>query len=326
LFIAVVGGFSLLSFGLRWIVMQRSQALIEQAQHPANAPANASIDKNKAVSWSDEVPPLLRGDGTTLNIAGEADLFGAPGGLVLLDGASGKALWRVPVSGSISLYANGVDVLVSSDPNKRIVRYDAKTGAKLWTVQVNDHVHEVTFGPRCVMALVGQTLIGLDAATGAVAPCKPSREPRYGRYRNEPEDLTFELASSKINASIALDNKPVNPEPARFAVTASRGSQQLWRTVPTTLEPVWTSDGFHRSMTLTPAGVFVYGRNASDHTARWLLIDAASGRILYQQQSSVKVETRVRVAAAGPLVYVVHDRRLDAFQASTGALVWSASR
>lgn len=321
-----MGGFSALSFGLRWVVTQRSQALIEQAQHPASQRSNPNIDKNKPISWSDEIPPLLQGDSGTPNIAGEADLFGAPGGLVLLHGVSGIALWRVPVSGSISLYANGVDVLVSSDPNKRIVRYDAKTGATLWTVQVSDHIHEITFGPRCVMALVGQTMIGLDAATGAMAPCKPSREPRYGRYKNEPEDLTFELAGSKITASVALDSKPVNPDPARFAVSASRGSQQLWRTVPVSLEPIWTSDGFHRSMALTPAGVFVYGRNAADHTARWLLIDAASGRILYQQQSPVKVETRVRVAAAGPLVYVVHDRRLDAFQASTGALAWSASR
>jgi len=40
----------------------------------------------------------------------------------------------------------------------------------------------------------------------------------------------------------------------------------------------------------------------------------------------VKVEKRPRIAAAGPLVYVVHDQRLDALQASSGALAWSVSR
>jgi hypothetical protein len=171
--------------------------------------------------------------------------------------------------------------------------------------------------------LFGRKPTGIDSETGSVTSCTPTRAPVVARFKNEPQDVKLVSGELQILGALELDEKPVNAAPPRFAVSASRAGKPLWRVVPAGLEPIWTSDGFDRSIVLTPAGVFVFGRSSADHTARWLLLDLATGRTLYELESAIKVEGRVLVSAAGPLVYVAHDNRFDAFRATNGEVVWS---
>ena len=317
--VAAFIGVVVLSVGLRWLVMYNASSSVREVEKRATA----QLDTQDPQSWREEQPPLLRSDAGAPNIAGIARWFDGQGGLVLLSGVTGKVLWRVPGSESLDLYSDGADVLLAFDPAKKVTRYDAKTGAVKWSITVADHVHEITFGTGCAAVLFGSKPTGIDTATGNVKSCAPSRAPVFGRFKNETHDVELDRGDLHILGGLQLDDKPVNAAPPRFAVSASRAGKPVWRSVPTSLEPVWTHDGFHRSIVLTPAGVFVFGRSSADHTARWLLLDTASGRVLYEMKSSAKVDDRVSITAAGSLVYVAHDRRLEVLRAATGAVAWA---
>jgi len=163
--------------------------------------------------------------------------------------------------------------------------------------------------------------LGIDTQSGTLKDCKPTRETQVRRLRNEPRDLAFQQGDVVFRCGIQTDSKPINPEPARFALSAKRGESVLWSAAPRELEPIWSSDGFSRSVALTPSGLFVFGRNPSDHHARWLLLDHL-GRSRYSHSASTKVDEPVWVTAGGPMVFVVHDGRLEAYRVDTGALVW----
>jgi hypothetical protein len=320
----VLLGFVGLSVGMQWYAATRAKSMLRDAEQRAR-PAAVDRSKQRPESWRLEQPALLKGESATPNVAGVSRFEGHPV-VVLLEGATGQQLWRVPGEEGMELYADGAERLLSADQTKKVVRYDAKTGAVKWSVTVAAHVHEITFGRGCAAVLFGLEPTGLDTETGSVTSCTPSRAPVVARFKNEPHDVKLSSGELQILGGLELDTKPVNAAPPRFAVSASRAGKPLWRVVPTALEPIWTSDGFDRSIALTPAGVFVFGRSSADHTARWLLLDLASGRALYELKNAVKVEDRVLVAPAGPLVYVAHDNRFDAFRAATGEVAWSVER
>jgi hypothetical protein len=77
-------------------------------------------------------------------------------------------------------------------------------------------------------------------------------------------------------------------------------------------------------MTLTPAGVFVFGRHAGDGLSRWLLLDLTTGRSVYERAGATKIESMIYLARGGPLVFVSHDLRIEAYDAANGTLLWFA--
>jgi hypothetical protein len=322
-----VVGFVGLSLGTQWFAASRAQALRRDAERraPAAPAAPAALDTQGLESWRLEEPALVNRRSATPNVAGVSRFGGHPV-VVLIEGATGKVLWRVPGAEGMELYADGAELLLSADANKKVTRYDVGSGAIKWSIMVAGHVHEITFGRGCAAVLFGNQPTGIDTETGNMASCTPSRAPVFARFKSEPRDVEFESGELQIRGGLELDDKPVNAAPPRFAVSVRRAGKPLWRVTPAPLEPIWTSDGFDRSIMLTPAGVFVFGRSSVDHTARWLLLDLASGRTLYERQGAGKVEGRVLVSAAGPLVYVVHDNRIDAFRAATGEVAWSIGR
>lgn len=322
--VVVIGLYAAMTFGMQWFAASRAQSLIRDAERRAH-PAPVDRSQQRPESWRLEQPALLKGESTTPNVAGVSRFEGHPV-VVLLEGATGKVLWRVPGEEGMQLYADGAQRLLSADQTKKVKRYDAKTGAVKWSITVAGHVHEITFGRGCAAVLFGLEPTGIDSDTGSVTSCTPSRAPVVARFKNEPHDVKLSSGELQILGGLELDDKPVNAAPPRFAVSASRAGKPLWRVSPAALEPIWTSDGFDRSIALTPAGVFVFGRSSADHTARWLLLDLASGRTLYELKNAVKVEDRVLIASAGPLVYVTHDSRFDAFRAATGEVAWSVER
>lgn len=262
---------------------------------------------------------LVKGEGGVPNIVGVGRVGGGVR-LIALEGKSGKVLWSVPDNGGSNVFANGDDVVLTYNPTNTVTRWDAKTGAVKWSIQVGNFVHDITFGPGCASVRVGEP-IGIDTQTGALKDCKPTREPQYRSKRDEQHDVTFQRGDVTISCGIQTDSKPINPEPARFALSAKRGATLVWSAVPREMEPIWSSDGFSRSVALTPSGMFVFGRNPSDHHARWLLLDRA-GHNTYSLASQTKVDEEVWVTSGGPLVFVAHDGRLEAYQADTGALAW----
>lgn len=251
-----------------------------------------------------------------MNIVGLADA-----GLSMVDGATGNFIWHVPAPGFPDLYTDGVDRILAYDNTKRVTRYDAKSGKVLWTITVSDFVHEITFGSGCASLRVDKPL-GIDTETGQLKDCTPTRPALLRAVWDQRRDFAAKRGDVDFSGVIQLDNKPINADPPRIAVKASRGGRELWRTVVSTLEPVWTSDGFVRSVALTPNGVFVFGRSTPDHQGRWVLLDANTGATLLSSGFDDKVnDGDMWIAAGGPQVFVTYNDRLLAF-APTGKLAW----
>lgn len=289
------------------------------------SPAGKTAQLSDTPRWwySRGEPAVTRGATEAGNVVGIVGRLNGNTDLTAFDGASGKALWHVPAPHDSNVYAGG-DVILAYDAAKRVIRYDAATGKVRWSINVADYVHDITFGSGCASLRFGKPL-GIDTETGNPKDCVPTRPALLGIEKGERHDANMRQGDIDLLGAIQLDNKPVNPAPARFALSAKRDGHELWRSVPTTLEPVWTSDGFHRSVVLTPSGVFVFGRTSSDHHARWLSLNVTSGATLYDSGSNAKVDDTVWMAASGPHVYVNHDRRLEAYVAATGKLAWQVA-
>jgi hypothetical protein len=322
--LVVIGGLGLVAMAL--VIL--SAVLIGSGRGVDSPPAPARTTQQGTALPSPDTPrawyshseqALFKGDGVP-NIVGLAGLRGGGTHLMALEGKSGKRLWSVPDNGSSDVYADGDDVILIYNPTNTLTRRDAKTGAVKWTINVSAFVHDITFGPGCASVRLDKAF-GVDTQTGAPKDCKPTREALLRVERAQLHDVTLQQGDVVFRCGIQTDSKPINPEPARFAIAIQRGKSPPLNLVPRELSPVWSSDGFSRSVALTPTGLFVYGRDPTDLSARWLLIDG-DGRSKYSLSGPSKVKDTVRVTDAGPLVFVSHDRRLEAYQAATGSLLW----
>ena len=304
------------------LLSEAGKALGSPASPRSQARATPSAD---APHWwySRFEQALVKGEGAVPNIVGIVGFSDGATRLVALEGKSGNRLWSVPGENGSDTYANGDDVILVYAPAKTLTRRDAKTGAVRWSIHVADFVHDITFGPGCASVRFGKPL-GIDTQTGALKDCKPTREAQLRINRDVLHDVAFERGDVVLRCGIQTDDKPINPEPARFALSAKRGESLVWSAVPREMEPIWSSDGFGRSVALTPSGLFVFGRNPSDHHARWLLLDRL-GHTTYSLAGPTKVDEAVWIAGGGSLVFVVHDQRLEAYQAETGSLVWAVA-
>lgn len=305
-----------LSFGLG------VRSVVSPPTSGGSTPPRPASDPRALRFWRTAELALLHGDGAVASVAGVAAQADGATRLTLLAGDSGQVRWQAPAPNGITVYADGGDVLFSFDPAKKVRRYDAKTGNTLWTITVAGHVHDITFGSSCAALMLGGEPLGIDTASGQPASCQPAQKPLLGRYKFEPRDVRLKAGELDVLGGLQLDSAPVNPQPPRFALSASKSGAPAWRVVPTSLEPIWSTDGFHRTVTLTPAGVFVFGRDSATHGARWLLLEAASGRVVYERKAETKVKQPPRLAASGPLVFVTHDNALEAIQAADGELAW----
>lgn len=288
---------------------------------PSTPGSKAAVASEEPRWWfSRGEPALARVSGDTAQVVGMVGWLNGTTELTALDGATGKLLWHVPAPRDSNVYAEG-EVILAYDAAKRVIRYDSRTGKVRWTINVADYVHDITFGSGCASLRFGKPL-GIDSETGTPKACVPARPALLGVEKGKPQDVTMKRGDIELVGSVQLDDKPVNPAPPRFAVTASRAGKELWRSAPTTLEPFWQIAGFTRSVVLTHTGVFVFGRNSSDHRAHWLSLDVASGATQYDSDSNAKVDSDIWLATAGPHVYVNHDQRLEVYVAATGKLAW----
>lgn len=280
----------------------------------------------RPLAWRSLAPALLRPSAGT-SVAGVVTMPDGATRLSLLRGSDGGVLWQAPVSGNASVYTDGAEVLLTFDAAKKLTRYDANDGSERWSLTLAAPVHDITFGPGCASLLLsGAAPLGLATDTGQPSACTPTASPRVTRSRLEPQDAQLTQGDLHIVGGLELDSKQVNPAPPRFAVSATRDGSAVWRVVPPSLSPVWTSEGFHRSIVLTEGGVFVFGRSSLGDTARLALLETHSGRLLYERDSTVKVKGAPRLATAGPLVFVTHDASLQVIRAASGELAWGIGR
>lgn len=322
--IAVLGLLMFLGVGFfvvsMYLNVATSTAAARAAAARAAAPAKPPSPPNDlAHRWlSRGKPAFTRGTAQWVNVTGIVDLGNDE--LTMIDAATGKIVWHVPAPVDSETYADGEDRILTYDNAKRIMRYDAKTGKVRWTIMVADFVHDITFGPGCASVRLAEP-IGIDTETGQLKACTPTRPTQYRREREELHDVSLKRGDVGFVGAIQLDNKPINGDPPRFLVKARRAGHELWRAVPSEIEPIWTSDGFNRTIGLTPNGVFVFGRNPADHHARWLLLDPNTGATVLSSGNNIKVDDDMWLASGGPQVFVVHNQSLDAF-APTGKLAW----
>lgn len=300
--------------------------------HPASGRAAPPVPGMPApgalVQWDSTELNFFRGNGDVPNLVGIGWFGNGAQALVGLSGATGEVLWRAP-SGNCDLFTDGATRILRFETGKTFSRYDAKTGKQTWSIQLSDNLGGVALGEKCALLklYMGQTPpFGVDTDTGKLAPCTTEKAPERPRLAWETGDVTSTRGGVTLTGFVRTDSKPINPEPARLAITARRGAQQLWETAPASLEPVWETGGFDRSIAFTPAGAFLFGRSSTDHAARFALVDTASGRVVYEKPAPGKVETRVQVGEGGGLAFVIHDQRLEAYVAATGAQAWSIHR
>jgi outer membrane protein assembly factor BamB len=273
-------------------------------------------------AWLGDAPVFLKSASEIPNLVGVAGFPNIGYQLTALSGESGKVLWHAPANNGARAYTDGGSALLLAD-NNQLSRYDAHSGKKLWAISVADYIHDVTFGPNCASAYLRyDKILGIALESGQASPCTPVTPAVTRAERSELKDYRASSGDLSIVGSLRADPKPINPEPTRLAVQVSRAGHVLWEAAPSSLEPVWVSSGFPRSITLSSAGVFVFGRHSGDGLAQRVLLDLASGRILYDQTGTTKVNSFISLASAGPMVFVSHDTRLEAYRAATGALVW----
>ena len=279
------------------------------------------------VQWDSNEVLFFQGDGVQ-NLVGVGSFGDGSQALVGLASATGEVLWRAR-SGMCDLFTDGNERILRFETGKTFSRYDTKTGKQTWSIQLSDNLGGVAFGDKCAVLklYMGQSPpFGIDTETGKLTPCTTSEKPARRPLPWEVGDITTTRAGITLTGEIVSDPKPINPDPARLAVTAHRGSQKLWQAAPQSLEPVWESGGFDRSLAFTTTGAFLFGRAAADHAARFAFIDTTTGRIAYEKPAAGKVETRVQVGATGSLAFVIHDQRLEAYDTTTGTLRWSVHR
>jgi hypothetical protein len=280
---------------------------------------------DKVVTWNSDTPQFFASGAAVPNLL--TFLVVGAGNVVLagVSGATGKLLWQTP-AGIGDLYTDEGARILRFDTGKTLTRYDAGTGKVSWTVRLADDLEALAFGPHCVALRITRVadVLSLDSDTGKPAPCTTSHPPvRENRGWGELPDQHGQHGDISYVGSIRSDSKPVNPDPPRLMITATRAGKQVWQNAPNTFEPVWETGGFDRSLAFTPTGIFLYGRTSADHLARWTLLDYASGKILYEGAEKSKVDTRIHVASRGSLAFVTHDFCMHAYNAATGAEVWA---
>jgi hypothetical protein len=91
--------------------------------------------------------------------------------------------------------------------------------------------------------------------------------------------------------------------------------------------PIEPIDGQFALVADSDAGVFVFGRSPAGKTA-WGLIELPSGRVAYSRVGTATItwdNGTPAIAGAHSMVFVQHDWTLEAYEARTGRLVWTAS-
>jgi len=316
-----------LAFGLllRWLLTSSPQSFERTGvgERPRAAPL---VPRGGAPdAWLGRAPVFLKSEGEIQNPVGVAGWPNIGYQLTALDGRTGKVLWHAAAGSGSQAYADGQSAVLLADPGNRLARYDASSGSQKWVITLAEAIYDVTFGSNCAsIYLSSGKILGIGLENGQAGPCTPSTPPLAPRVRDELKDYRAVSRDLSVVGSLRADPKPINPEPTRLAVQVSRSGRVLWQAAPSWLEPVWTSDGFARSITLTPSGVFLFGRHAGDGVARWLLIDLATGQSIYEKAGTAKVESMPHLASSGPMVFVSHDLRLEAYRAASGELVWFA--
>jgi len=311
-----------------WVSGGSSRAVPRAGVGHAASPVPGMPPPSALVQWDSTEVLFFRGEGGVSNLVGIGSFGDGSQALVGLAGATGEVLWRSP-SGMSDLFSDGNARVLRFETGKTLSRYDTKTGKQAWSIQLSDNLGGIALGEKCALLklYMGQSPpFGIDTDTGKLAPCTTMEQPERARFPSEPIDVTATRGGITLTGAILTDSRPVNPDPARLAVTARRGSQKLWEAAPASLEPVWESGGFDRSIAFTPSGAFLFGRAAADHAARYAFVDTSTGRIVYEKSAPGKVDSRVQVGAAGSFAYVIHDQRLEAYEAATGELRWSVHR
>ena len=324
-------GAILLAFGafaaVRWLLFSSPQSVErtgigERPRIAPNAPRSGAPD-----AWFGRAPVFLKGDGEVPIAVGVAGWPNIGYQLTAFDGATGKVLWRAPAGSGSDAYADGQSSVLLADPGNRLSRFDARSGSQMWSITLAEGIYDLTFGANCAsIYLSSGKILGIALESGQAGACTPSKPPVAPVVRDALTDYRAVSGDLAILGSLRADSKPINPEPTRLAVQVTRAGRELWQAAPTWLEPVWTSDGFPRSMTLTSSGVFVFGRHAGDGLSRWLLLDLNTGRSVYEKAGTTKLESMIHLASRGAMVFVSHDLRLEAYRAASGELVWSAGR
>lgn len=308
---------------VRWVLNSPSQRVDRTGigEPPRAAPRAPKSDAPDA--WLGRAPAFSKGDGLIQNPVGVAGWPGIGYQLTALEGATGKVLWHAPAGSSSHAYADGQTAVLLADSGNRLSRYDARDGSQKWVITLAEAIYDVTFGPNCASVYLSSgKILGIALESGQASACTPGTAPLAPSIRDQLKDYRALSGDLIVAGSLRADPKPINPDPTRLAVQVSRSGHLLWQAAPTWLEPVWTSDGFPRSMTLVPEGVFLFGRHGGDGLARWLLLNLASGQSEYEKSGSVKVESMPYLASSGPMVFVSHDLRLEAYRAKSGELVW----
>jgi serine/threonine protein kinase len=332
-----VGLVGVAAWGLVHVLGSRSDAsgrtpVARQAEGGASrtgdSPAKSLPAAKKPARWLSRSVKFVRVSGGELpDVVGQAILKNGTE-LAVVNGATGKVIWHRPlVDPNGEEYADGRDGILFASGSNALVRYDARNGAERWKIQLGSRPYDVTFASGCASILLGNLKepVGVALLGGAAQACPGAPAGQYPSLRLAAKDAHFVHGAWTVDGSVLRDSKPINPDPPRIVVRITQAGRELGRqSLP--IEPIVNIRGQHALVADTDAGAFVFGRTQAGKAA-WGLVELPGGRIVHSQVGTGKVDPEQGTPAAvgaRNMVYVLHDGILEAYDAPTGRLVWTA--
>jgi outer membrane protein assembly factor BamB len=266
--------------------------------------------------------------------------------LTAVSGKDGHTLWQTPSLGDYtSIYrsklalVNGLVLRADTDKRANVEAYDAKTGAKKWRQTPSEVVDKLCRTPTGVMIVTkdkrGWTFDpNSGALSAAVAPqtCDEiGGDIRFRMSFDEPHrDVTIDGMSRSHTLGtqapfIATGTKSPGSSIPMVAAFDAR-EHLLWKAEVPGTNPLGARQSAPDYVVLDDKDVaIVYERDDSHNPPNVVVFDRATGQRRFEVPTKVASESTVwlhGIALGKQAVFVVVDDALEAFDRTTGKLLW----
>lgn len=217
------------------------------------------------------------GDGT-MEVLGTGTI-GSDQSLVAIDAATGKIVWKAPVSSAdvtSTLLCGGGGVLSVDPTGNSITSIDPTTGKAGWRKDLSDKLESFAFGEKCIaLTTIDKATATFDVTYGSAVACD-KRDPTHALYERQEGAL-----AGDTRVGLATSAGPGTP---RLVVQAtSKDGKVLWET------PFSELKRDDARMIATPEGIVVAATTrTSDEELAIQILDAKTGAGLRTRIVKVK--------------------------------------
>lgn len=239
-----------------------------------------------------------------------------------VDGRTGRGLWAAPATrGRRPLACVDRRAVIAGGEEGAVLALDARTGKERWKASLPDAAEEIVVGEGCVTVVMkGGAATGLKVDTGEAAPCASAPRPTgfsgafWERARNPQVGQAGDV---EIALSAKTTGTPL------LSIEGRRGGAPLWeRDLPA------RAPGTRPDMLLAISdgrAVVAATDVATGAELRLIGVEAASGKVLYEQRAGWSGEYVSAMKASGKRVYLIAGGALRAIEPATGMELWQAT-